>query len=234
MDKVLTRRIELIAAWCGLGYLFLLLVGWLFVAGFLPMHRPSAGAEEIAQIFRTDNVRIRIGMVIVMWAAVCMIPFGALMANHVARFEAPRRTMTFTFIMAAFANAMLTFYPPLWWITASFRAGERSADLTYLLNDVAWLQFLGGLSLIMPMFVIIPVLALCDKSPQAVFPRWVGFLNLWIFVLVLPGQLLFFFYDGPFAWNGLIAIWIPLTGFAIWFYVMFHFLRKAALRGYSA
>jgi len=230
MNNTITRRIELVSAWSGIGYVGLLFVGWFLVAGFQPMHRPSAGAEEIAQIFRADNVRIRIGMVIVMWAAVCMIPFGALMANHIARFEAPRRTLTYMFVMAAFANAMLTFYPPLWWIVASFRATQRSAELTYLLNDVAWLQFLGGLSLIMPMFLAIPVLALCDRSPKPVFPRWVGFFNLWIFVLVLPGQLLFFFYDGPFAWNGLIGIWIPLTGFVFWFLIMFHFLRKAALR----
>ena len=67
-----------------------------------------------------------------------------------------------------------------------------AAELTYLLNDIAWLQFLGGLSLVMPMFVVIPVLAFWDKSPQPVFPRWVGFFNLWLFVLVLPGQLMFF------------------------------------------
>ena len=229
MNALLDRRIQLICAWSGIAYIGLLLVGWLFVAGFVPMHKPAAGAAEIAAIFRHDNIRIRIGMVIVMWAAMCMIPYGALIAHHVSRFEAPGRTLSYIFIMAAFANAMLTFYPPLWWIVASFRAEERAAELTYLLNDIAWLQFLGGLSLVMPMFVVIPVLAFWDKSPQPVFPRWVGFFNLWLFVLVLPGQLMFFFYEGPFAWNGLIAIWIPLTIFSAWFLVTPYYLRKAAL-----
>jgi hypothetical protein len=233
MNNPISRRIDIISAWCGIAYLTLLFFGWFVVAGFIPMHKPSAGANEITDIFRSDSVRIRIGMVIVMWGAVCMIPFGSLIANHVARIESPRRTLTYMFVMASFANAMLTFYPPLWWIIASFRAVTRSADLTYLLNDIAWLQFLGGLSLIMPMFVAIAVVAFNDRSDKPVFPRWVGFLNLWVFVIVIPGQLLFFFYDGPFAWNGLIGIWIPLVAFAIWFLVMFFFLRKQALRGDS-
>jgi hypothetical protein len=230
MNGLISRRIELVSAWSGIAYISLLFIGWFLIAGFVPMHRPSAGAAEISAIFHADSVRIRIGMVVVMWAAVCMIPFGALIAHHVSRYEAPGRILTYMFVMAAFANAMLTFYPPLWWIIASYRATVRSVELTYLLNDIAWLQFIGGLSLIMPMFVVIPICALSDKSSTPLFPRWVGYFNMWLFVLVLPGQLLFFFYDGPFAWNGLFGIWLPLAGFVAWFLVTFHFLRAAALR----
>ncbi len=230
MGRSLARSIELWSAWSGIGYIVLLFLGWFVFAGFQPMHRPSAGAQEIAQIFRAHNVRIRIGMVVVMWAAVCMIPFGAAIANRVARFEGSRRTLTYMFVMAAFANAMLTFYPPLWWIVASFRADVRSDELTYLLNDIAWLQFLGGLSLIMPMFIVITIMALCDKSAAPVFPRWVGYFNIWVFATALPGQLLFFFYSGLFAWNGLLGIWVPLCAFVAWFVVTFHYVRQAALR----
>jgi len=231
MPSSLVRNIELCAAWCGIAYLVLLFGGWFVVAGFFPMHRPSAGAAEIAHIFLVHSFRIRVGMVIVMVAATTFIPFGAFLAEQVARFEAPRRTMTYSFIMAAFANAMFTFYPPLWWIIASYRADVRAADLTYLLNDIGWLQFLGGLDLILPMFIIIPIMAFADRRPVPVFPRWVGYLNLFVFVIVLPGQLMFFFYSGPFAWNGLFGIWIPLMGFGAWFLVMFHCLRQVALRG---
>ena len=227
----MAARVELFSVWCGVAYLFLLFFGWFYVAGFFPMHRPAANAHEIASIFHADNLRIRIGMVIVMWGAVCMIPFGASIANHVARFEGGRRTLTYAFVMAAFANAMLSFYPPLWLIIASFRSIVRSDELLYLVNDVAWLQFLGGLSLIMPMFIVVAIMAICDTRPQPVFPRWIGFFNILVFVGVIPGQLLFFFYDGPFAWNGLIGIWIPLIFFGLWFLTIFHYLRRAAMLG---
>jgi hypothetical protein len=233
MDNVLARRVDSFSAWCGLGYVIALFIGWWAVAGFIPMHEPTAGAEEIAAIFRANHLKIRIGMIIVMWGSAAFLPFSSLIAHHIARFEAPRRTLTYTFIMAAFANAMFTFYPAMWWATAGFRATERSAELTYLLNDVGWLQFLGAVSLTQPMWAIIAIMALNDPSPRPVFPRWVGFFNLWLFVLLIPDQMLFFFYRGPFAWNGLIAVWIPLTIFTVWFFVMYAYLRKAIRNEYG-
>ena len=66
-----------------------------------------------------------------------------------------------------------------------------------------------------PHFLIIPIVAFNDRRPEPAFPRWAGYLNLFVFIIVLPGQLMFFFYSGPFAWNGLVGIWIPLMGFAV-------------------
>jgi len=36
-----------------------------------------------------------------------------------------------------------------------------------------------------------------------------------------------FFKHGPFAWNGVLAWWIPLTMFFIWFVVMTVLLLRA-------
>jgi hypothetical protein len=112
--------------------------------------------------------QIRLGMVIVMWGAAVFIPFTATIADFVARFEGRNGPLTRTMTMAGYANAMLTFYPPLWWIATTWRVDERSADTTRMLNDIAWLQFIGGLSLIMPMFVVLAVVAFNDKSESPI------------------------------------------------------------------
>ena len=229
MDPTWNRRIELFAAWSALLYIGLLFVGWWPVAGFFPLHKPSASAAEIATLYAGHEFRIRLGMVIIMWAAAFYIPFGALVAQHVARIEGRARILTYTVIMASFANAMLTFYPPMWWIVATFRGIERGAELIQLLNDAAWIQFLGALSLAIPINLVVGLAAFMDKREQPVFPRWVGFFNLWVFTLLLPSQMIYFFHTGPFAWNGIIAIGIPLSVFAAWFPVMFVYLRRAAL-----
>ena len=231
MNPVWNKRIELFSAWSAIFYIGLLFIGWWPVAGFFPMHEPSAGADEIARIYSGNEFRIALGMVIVMWSAVFYLPFGALIAQHIARIEGPARILTYTTIMAAFANAMLTFYPPMWWVIATFRGVERGPELLRLLNDAGWIQFLGALSLAIPINLAIALAAFMDTSKTPVFPRWLGFFNLWVFVLLLPSQMLFFFRHGPFAWNGIIAIGIPLSVFAVWFPVMFYYLRKAALRG---
>jgi hypothetical protein len=225
-NESVIRKANLIGAWCGIAYIVLLLVGWWVVGGFFPMHRPSAGADEIARFYHHGVVGIRLGMVIVMWGAAVFLPFTSTIADFVARFEGRNGPLTRTMTMAGYANAMLTFYPPLWWITASWRAAERSADTTRLLNDIAWLQFIGGLALVMPMFVVLAVVSLADKSDNPVFPRWFGYQSIMTFTLFLPDQLLFFFKSGPFAWNGLLGFWIPLTVFCGWFITIFVLMRR--------
>ena len=230
MHESVVRRTKLFGAWCGVAYIAVLLVGWLAVGGFFPLHRPSAGADEIATFFRDHGIRIRLGMVIVMWGAALFIPFTATMADFVARFEGRNGPLTRMMTLAGYSNAMLTFYPPLWWIVNAYRAQQRSADLTYLLNDVAWLQFIGGVSLIMPMYGVVAVVALADTSENPVFPRWFGYQSIMTFLLLVPDQMLFFFKTGPFAWNGLIGFWIPLTALGSWFITIFILMRRTLLQ----
>jgi hypothetical protein len=226
MNDSVIRKANVIGAWCGIAYIGLLLLGWWVVGGFFPLHRPSAGADEIANFYRHGVVGIRVGMVMVMWAAAVFLPFTSTIADFVARFEGRNGPLTRTMTMAGYANAMLTFYPPLWWIVSTWRVDERSADTTRLLNDIAWLQFIGGLALIMPMFVVLAVVALTDKSENPVFPRWFGYQSIMTFTLFLPDQLLFFFKTGPFAWNGVLGFWVPLTVFCGWFIAIFVLMRR--------
>lgn len=230
MNETLLRRTNLFGAWCGIFYCIALFGGWWVVGGFFPLHKPSAGAEEIAAFFRGDMVGIRVGMVIVMWGAAIFMPFAATVADFVSKIEGRVGPLTIITAMAGFGNAVLTFYPPLWWITATWRTGERSAELIYLFNDAAWLQFVGGLALVMPMFLTVGVAALNDKSERPVFPRWAGFASIMAFIMILPDQTLFFFTTGPFAWNGLIAFWIPVPVFCGWFVLIFFLMRRALLR----
>ena len=130
------HKTNLFGAWCGIGYIVLLLVGWWIVGGFFPLHKPSASAEEIQSFFSHDVVTIRLGMVIVMWGAAVFIPFTSTIADFVARFEGRNGPLTRTMTMAGYSNALLTFYPPLYWIATTWRVDERSADTTRLLNDI--------------------------------------------------------------------------------------------------
>jgi hypothetical protein len=226
----LIRRTTLIGAWSVVIYTVLLCVGWFLVAGFFPVHRPSAGAEEIAAIFREHSVRIRLGMVITMWGAAFFIPFTAAMADQLRRVEGRSGPLTYMVLMGGFANAIFTFYPPLWWTINSFRPNERSADMIWMFNDVAWIQFLGALSLVMlPMSGALAIAAFSDKSPDPVFPRWSGYVAIWAFLLVVPDQLLFFFKSGIGAWNGLLPFWIPVPAFLGWILLIAWLIRHKAL-----
>ena len=49
-------------------------------------------------------------------------------------------------------------------------------------------------------------------------------------IVIVPDQLLFFFKTGPFAWNGLFGIWLPIVWFCGFFLINFVALRQAVLR----
>jgi hypothetical protein len=215
--------------WCGVAYLVLLFIGWGAAAGFLPPTHPSDSAAQIAKLFGEDHTRIRIGMVVIMVAALAFIPFAAVCAQYVSRVEKGPGVLTYTFLLSAAGNMMLTFYPAIWWLTAAFRP-DRAGDLTQLVNDMAWIQFLGGVTIYLAMPLTIMIVALCDSSEAPVFPRWAGWANMWFAISITPDQLLFFFKTGPFAWNGLFGVWLPILWFGGFFVVNVIVVRQAVIR----
>lgn len=51
--------------------------------------------------------------------------------------------------------------------------------------------------------------------------------NIWVVILFLPAGIITLFKTGPFAWDGLIAFWIPALVFFICAFAMCALLLKA-------
>ena len=105
-----------------------------------------------------------------------------------------------------------------------------TSEVLILAIDDIWLQLVGGLTMLLAMPLSVMVASLTDNSAEPAFPRWCGYTNGWLVLTMLPDQLLFFFHKGPFAWNGLFGIWIPVSAFAGFFIVNFLVVRKAIQR----
>jgi hypothetical protein len=116
--------------------------------------------------------------------------------------------------------------PVGFWLTATFRA-DRPAESVQLLNDLAWLPFVGLTILTVLQAAVIGVAILGDASSAPVFPRWAGYVKLWCALLFVPGTFNVFFKSGPLAWNGLIAFYLPVLVFCIWFVVNTFLVLKA-------
>lgn len=221
--------IHLFAVWCAIGYILMLLLGWGLLAGFVPPLHPDAGADQVAALYRTDATRIRIGMVVVLFSALVFIPFAGILTRFIAQIEGGMGVLTYTALLGSAGNMILTFYPAMTWLIAVYRP-ERNPEILFLMSDAGWLQFVGGATVLLGMPLAIGVAALMDRSADPVFPRWAGYMNFWLILLIIPDQLLFFFHGGPLSWNGLFGLWVPVTAFAVWFVSTFHFLRKAVLK----
>ena len=222
-------RVLMFGVWGALLYPGLLCLGWWWMAGFVPPLQPTATASEVVAYYQQHALGIRAGMVVTMFGALMYMPLGATLAYFISRIEGYFGPLSMLQIMGSVGTAVLTFYPPMWWLIASFRP-DRPEALTLMLSDAGWLQWVGGLTLYYPTIITVAVAAFIDKSPQPVFPRWFGYANLWLVLLLLPGQMIFFFKTGPFAWNGLIAFYLAFIVFAAWFPLAFYILRKAVTK----
>ena len=226
-----TRGIRRFCAWSVVGYVGGLVVGWWLISHLGPPWFPhsSDDAQSVAMFFHNNLTRIALGMVVTLFGATMFIPWTAVVATFISRIEGGVGMLTITHIIGGMGNTILSVLPPLWWLVACFRP-DQAPDTIRFLNDTAFLQFLGGVAPFIPLQITIAVAALSDKSDNPVFPRWAGFFNLMVALLILPDQLIFFFYSGPFTWTGLFGFWIPVVLFFFWLLLMFYLVRKAILR----
>lgn len=226
MKKRTENRIHMLCAWSGIAFAVLTLVGIIFFARFFPPPAPADNAQQVAAMIQGNLNGLRVGMVIMMFGAALFIPFTSLITHYIIRIEGKVGVISIMQIMGGYTNMILFFYPPLWWLTASYRP-ERNPELIQLLHDAAWLQYMGALTPFLFMLASVAIAAFVDDSDRPVFPRWLGWFNLFAIIAFLPDQAIFFFTTGPFAWNGLFGWWIPLVDFFSWIAVMFFVLRSA-------
>lgn len=216
-------------SWSGYVYIAFLMVGIWPLAGFFPSQPPSWGPDEIANVYRDNLMGIRIGMVLVLVGSMFYVPWTAILAKMLARVEGGAGILTYCQVIAGCTNVLLTAYPAGWWLIASFRPG-RSPELIQLLNDIAWLQFLGVIAPFYFVVISIAYAAFADDDPNPIIPRWVGYFNVWFELTLLPLSIIFLFHHGPFAWNGIFGFYLPFCVFWIWFIVMTTIIRKSLHR----
>jgi hypothetical protein len=75
--------------------------------------------------------------------------------------------------------------------------------------------------------VPIAIAILMDRSARPLFPRWVGYANIWIPLTFLPALCAYFVTTGPVAWQGALVFYLGLATFGAWVVIMTWALLRA-------
>ena len=205
---------QLVCAWCGVAMMVLLSIA-LFGNGILPPISPADSSQEVADFYKDDTDLIRAGLLVAFFAFGLWGPFMAAIGAQLERIPDISPVLVKTQQLAAGAAWIFLLLPALIYSAAAFRP-DGDPDVIRALNDLAWFTFIMPVVPFVTIAIVVGVAILQDESREPIYPRWFGYLNLWIALLQVPGGLLTFFKTGAFDWRGLFALWIPFAAFGIW------------------
>jgi hypothetical protein len=225
-------RTQLVCAWLGPIGTLILFLAMFFLMHILPPFRPSLPLGELVAIYRTQPVSMITGGLLLMLATSLYMPFFALIAVQMKRME---KTPIWTYVFLT--SSILAFYSvivaEMVFSAAAYRP-DRSDMLIQALSDLAFILYVGTALPGSVQMVAVGFAVLGDDRADPVYPRWVGYLDIWAGILASPGTLIALFTVGPFAWNGALAFWVAAVAFGIWLNVNFWAARRAVLRSAPA
>jgi hypothetical protein len=223
----MNKQSHRICAHTGLWYCAIMCLGIFIIAGWLPPTNPARTADDIAQLFIQDQTRIRVGMSFLAFASVLYWPFSAAISGQLRRIEGQDRLWSTLQMAAAAGTVVAALIPAYIWLALAYRPELTPPSTLQLLNDFAWLSFVGMYPPAVVQNVAIGLCILSAPPERAVYPRWIGFFCFWIAVCYLVGALIAFFKVGPFAWNGLFGFWVAAVSFFGWTLVLWRMTLRA-------
>jgi hypothetical protein len=224
------RAAQLFGAWCGPVFVILYLIGFVPLAHFLPAPSPSESAADIAKMYSDNAFGIRVGMVLDVIAGAFIAPWGAIIAARVRKHETGVPALSYALVACAGIGSLIAILLPLVWGLAAFRPQQIDPGITQMLNDAGWYILLFTFTIFTLWCIIIALATFLDRSQTPAFPRWCAYVNVWCGLLLFPAAMILFFKTGPLAYNGILALYVPLLAFFGWMvavtYVMVRDIRQ--------
>ena len=221
------EKTQLVFWWCGLLGLFIFFLGLWPMMQYIPPPAPGLTGEELVAKYTDNHLMVKGGIVLGILSGGMLIPLTIMIVIQISRLEYGRLpVLSITALCGGLGNAVFTMYPFTLWAGAWYRL-DRDPELILLLNDTTWLEFVMLYPPFFLQLIATGAAILTSTAKQVVFPRWFGFFNLWTAVLMLPGGIAIYFYSGPFAWNGILAWWVVVVAFSIYWTITFYQFYKA-------
>jgi hypothetical protein len=192
----------------------------------MPPPDPDMSARQVARMYSDDAARIRAGALLIALGGALTMGFVAVISTQMKRMEGMRGPLSYMQLGTGAIGILFFTIPGFFWVTAAFRPLDDIA-ITSRLHDAGWLAFLIPIFPAMIQNMAIAIACFTDKRAQPVFPRWMGYFQIWIALLFLPSVLVPFFKTGPFAWNGIFTFWVAAAAIGIWMIVMVKYLLEA-------
>ena len=224
------RFTHLLCIWSGPVVVVLTVLGMVVFGRYIFPATDPAATGEVIQAFYVDNLfGTRFGLLLLLVAFSLVVPFSVAISLQLRRIE-QTPAMSWTNLVAGTTGAIEGIMAVLIWMVCAFRPAEIDPDITRAFHDLGWLVFLIDVPIFQIWLTAIGVAILRDKNQVPLFPRWFGYYCIWVAVLLFPAWAIIFFKAGPFAYDGVLALYLPFAFFFSWMLMMTWYLFKALNR----
>lgn len=203
-----------LCAWTGIIGVAIIGLGMVW-AGLIPIPGPSESAQQTYDHLVGQAFGVRLGLILAMVGSGLLVGYAASLFIQMKRIEGEHSVLSYFQMGSGLLLSLEFIYLIFFWQTATFRV-DRAPELVQLLNDMAWIPFVGISSTLILQAFAFGFVVLMDKREKPIFPRWIGWFSIFSAMSFTPGSFNMFFMHGPFAWNGLIAIYFPGTIYFFW------------------
>lgn len=179
----------------------------------MPPPRPDIGPDQIAGFFDAHSLTIRIGFALLMF----LIGFTGV-ANGLIAYQIKRMSVAPVFAYGYIAALVVgavpgCLIPAFAFLVAAFRP-DRDPQIIAMLYDLALLSFVGSLGCFATQNMVLALAIFSDRNE--IFPKWFGYMCIWMIVTEILAGPVFIFKAGPLAWNGSISFWMGTAVFVVW------------------
>ena len=223
-------RSQRVMLWWAIAFavIYGLALGLLF--NMIPPPSPKLSADQVAHWYAVRHTKIRVGAVIAGWTSAFMVPLSIVLGIQMSRREGGRRVWTIATILNGGLMSIFLVLPPIFWGVAAFTP-SRDPQITTTMHELAMLTLTTTDQYYIFMWVGVAVVCFLPSTLRhSPFPRWYGYFTVWTAFMFEAGAFAFLPRSGPFAWNGLLVFWSPLTLFGAWIavtcYLLFGELRQ--------
>jgi hypothetical protein len=189
------------------------------LANLLPPPSPGLPPARFAHELIGNRTEFRLGLILGLVACPLYAFVCAAVTVQLKRIEGRYSPFAYAQLGLGVLAVLEVLFPFMFLLAAAYRP-ERSAAQIQLLSDIALLPFVGAWMTVVFQWLATAIVILQDKRAEPIFPRWAGYLNLWVALGSIPSTLLQFVHRGPFAWNGIFSFWFGAAAFGIWILVM--------------
>jgi hypothetical protein len=200
------------------GFLVMIVVGICFFsfAKVQPPLSPTESPEWIKDFLIDNKTGIMWSIVLISLVVPLEYLFVVTTSWQMRRIEGGWGPLSMIQVLTGVVAPIGFMYPLFVLATAAYRPEERSPEILSVLVDLFFFMYVGfALVFVLQVFVI-GWAVLLDKRKNPVFPRWFAYINFLLGVVLAPGCLIFLVKDGPLAWNGLFAFWLPSIAYLVW------------------